>query len=311
VYKLVPLVLSVLQFLLQFGCMATFDAFDPQRVQYELLAKHVHSVIGDDAGADWVGTSRRPPRGSSWRQSVTTGFVDSVHASSKGFQDILRLFFRDPLYCFFSGIEVFTVVYVWMELTFSPVSCGNQFRLSRLYYPMILTVLDFGKLNFYVALRSWRRGQLTRAASSLLNLQIFFLYVVFSIILAFVFVGGVIKAIGVAIARGLEWVLPGICSWCTGMNTGAHGAWPSAEGVSGAGASEGETMNAMHDSIYFKNWDDDDDAAAAVATATGRDREGQELRLADLELQTPRLQLQQRRLDEEESVAAAAAMVTE
>jgi len=269
VYKLVPLLLTVLQFLLQIACFLHRNAFDPQRVQFEIIADHVHSVIGRKYQA-----TNKPINGlAAIRQSTTTGIINNALADTDaGFVNMLRVFFKDPLYCFFSFIELFTVTYVWMELEFSPVSCGNQFRLSHLYYPLVLTALDFGKLNFYLALKSLRAGEMLRAAASLLNLEIFFIYAVTSVLLAVVFVVGICKSCFIFTTSIVNRILPGCCpATTTGagslpMNTGVSPDWPAAKrssttciggnvtGTPGAGSDEPrDTYNVMHDSIYFYN----------------------------------------------------------
>lgn len=272
VYRLVPLLLNVLQFVLLVGCFVFYNSFDPQRIQYEIISDHVYSIIGQQQryghalnqsqdkelrqsavkGTHNSNSNHSNSSGSGSthsdsidvRASTTSSFISSALANQQGFMDMLVLFFADPLYCYFSFIEVYTVGYVWMELPFSPVSCGNQFQISRLYYPLILTVLDFGKLNFYISLKSFRKGEGLKAWTSLLNLEIFFIYVLISMVLAVIFVVGLIKLIYIYVAFGLNKLIQ---SALTSDKRLLEGDWPKSNNNSSNG-SNGDNLSNGHGS---------------------------------------------------------------
>ena len=77
------------------------------------------------------------------------------------------------LYSIFAFIEIFTVIYVWGELQYPAVYCGNVRPLSLYYYPILMSLLDMIKLNMYMFSTQLKKKQLLSALFALFNVEIF------------------------------------------------------------------------------------------------------------------------------------------
>jgi len=161
VFVLVPLLLHVLQFALQCACHYRYANFDPQKEQYVLLLRHrggARADMGADADMDTL--------------------------------SLVRALCDPPLYSVFSFIEAATLLYVWVELFNLPVRCDTAVPTSQLYYPILMTLLDMGKLNVFAAVEAADRGQYLQAALCALDLRTFAVYVYYTFLMSGGFVVG-------------------------------------------------------------------------------------------------------------------------
>lgn len=142
VFQLSAILLHVVHYLLQLGCLYLFDDFDPQRRQYAMIVE----------GRVWA--NRR---------------------------ELLN-----PWFCMFPFLEVLTALYVWMELLFPPIRCGT-YALSLFYYPIVMTVLEFGKINAFAGSRYFGQGRYMEAVLSLFRADIVIVYFMLSFAQAVVY----------------------------------------------------------------------------------------------------------------------------
>ena len=71
----------------------------------------------------------------------------------------------------------------------SPTQCSRDLPLSRLYYPLVLTLLDLSKPNIYAAWEMVRCGRRAEAVVVLLDICAIFIYVFVSGIQFLLFAG--------------------------------------------------------------------------------------------------------------------------
>jgi Leucine-rich repeat (LRR) protein len=169
VFKLVPIMLHLTGFLLQCFTWWFYQEFTPQQKQYDIVIAHLYpEVLSTGAGADGS---------TAGRELIDRGAM-------------IRELSRNPSYGVFAFLEVVTMVYVWGELVFPPVYCGAVRPLSLYYYPVLMTMLELTKFNFYVvsvlAYSVPRRPML--AVLSLLNAEMLVSNTWVSVVIAAVFV---------------------------------------------------------------------------------------------------------------------------
>ena len=108
------------------------------------------------------------------------------------FSSLLRQLLSQPWYGVFAFVEMGTFIYVWMELFYSPVHCGGGVHISQLYYPIIMTFLDMGKLNAYMSIQFLKQGLYVDAVVISFNIYVFALYGYLTMRLAFSYLRTVI-----------------------------------------------------------------------------------------------------------------------
>lgn len=161
VFKLVPIGLHLLQLVALITCLRLWEGLDPQRMQYDILSRYLQLKT----------------------------FAPEEHIFSTR-QTLLALRIP-PLYSIFSFLELLAVMWVWTELIYTPIHCGNELQTSLLYYPLIMTMLDLGKLNVYMSLQLIKANRFVDALVAAFNFQTLVVYSCVTTYLAGVFVGAV------------------------------------------------------------------------------------------------------------------------
>ena len=167
VMKMVPLLFHVAGFLLQFITLRFKRDFNPQQRQYDVIIAHLYPDVCPDTdhGGGMVGGAR-----------------------SYNYAAMLSELLVSPSSSVFVFIEMLTVVYVWGELWFPPIYCGQARPLSLYYYPILMSMLDLTKFNFYVATRLRVRRRFGEALFALLSLELFATNLWISVVLSVGFV---------------------------------------------------------------------------------------------------------------------------
>ena len=165
IFKLVPLLLHVLQFMLQLLSWRYYKEFVPQEKQFDIIIKY--------AFVDEVG-------------SESTFVLKQIWSSSVNMMNELLTVPR--IYHVFSFIEVFTVCYIWGDLRYPAVFCGAARPLSLYYYPILMTLLELTKLNIYVCVKLMNDKRYYKGLCSLFHAWIFITYCCITIWLALVFI---------------------------------------------------------------------------------------------------------------------------
>ena len=155
-YMLFPLLLHFLQFFGQMVCLICCVKFDPQQLHYNIIYNHITST------------------------SMKLG-------STAVWKAMMEELFRQPYYCVFSFLELATIIYVWLELIYAPVRCNQGIQLSELYFPIVMTLVDFGKFNVYLAVQHYRQKQYYAALTSLFNIHMLVVYIIVSSVLGILY----------------------------------------------------------------------------------------------------------------------------
>jgi len=175
-FKLVPILCHVLGFLLQCISLWYYKTFVPQERQYDTIIEYLYPEV-----AAYV-------KNESSTLKAAGSAAPSVHYSAM-FSDLTL----NPLDSSFAFIEVFTTVYVWGELVYPPVYCGPVRPLTLYYYPILMSLLDLTKFNFYVSAKLFDRSR-GRSFFALLNVEMFVTNGWTMVVLAILFPFGVIHA---------------------------------------------------------------------------------------------------------------------
>lgn len=177
VFKLVPLLFHVVQFILQLLCLWRFRTFTPQGRQYD-------TIIGC-----WF------PRAMQNLDLKLESHMNLNPSESRvrvaNLRDIPTIMLRlmnPPIYGVFAFIEIFTVVWVWGELWYPPTFCGAVRPLSLYYYPIVMSLLDLIKLNMYVFAKFIKRAKYTESILWLFSLEILVVNSLITVALAVMFV---------------------------------------------------------------------------------------------------------------------------
>jgi hypothetical protein len=163
IFKLVPLMLHALQFVMQCVMWWVFKDFTPQQKQYDILLTVLYPEVHGQKGS------------LSSMVAVSSLFSDRGMDTGKQITrlGLVRQLATPPFYSVFSFIEMLTVVYVWGELWFPPVYCGSTRPLSLYYYPLLMTMAELVKFNVYVCSVHLEHGRCIEAFLALLNLELF------------------------------------------------------------------------------------------------------------------------------------------
>ena len=158
IFKIVPILLHILQFLLQLYFWQFYFNFDPHQLQYDSMMSFIE------------------------RNSYTyTDLMQLVHQLSIPY-----------MYCIFAVLELVTAVYVWSELAYPTTRCVIGFPLSSIYYPLLMTLADMCKLNIAACIRHFKAETYGRAPLSLFSIHIFLFYCMITIIQSYIFIQGTI-----------------------------------------------------------------------------------------------------------------------
>ena len=191
VFKLAPLCAHILQFILQCATLWRYRDFVPQQLQYDLVIAYLF------------------PSHQSFNPS---GCPLSVVEMVMKLNEL-------PVYSVFALLEVGTAVYVWGELLYPPVYCGEVRPLSMYYYPILMTLFDIGKLNVYTASRFIQISQVCEGCMGLLSFHILWTNLWTSVVLTVL----LIHHCAVQIWWGL-WGLCGVSKLCGSYRDRAGGA---------------------------------------------------------------------------------------
>ena len=162
VFKFVPFTLHVLQFVLQCAFWFVALEFAPQQRQFDLIIDTLYSDISKDTTGSGSGTGTARP----WLLGCDWSWVECR-------VELIKDLEIPELYSIFAFIEIFTVIYVWGELQYPAVYCGNVRPLSLYYYPILMSLLDMIKLNMYMFSTQLKKKQLLSALFALFNVEIF------------------------------------------------------------------------------------------------------------------------------------------
>ena len=153
-FMLLPLFMHLMHFILQTICFVCFYQLDPQQIHYNIINKYLTMEVG--SAYEW------------W-------------------SEVLRELCQQPYYSGFAFIEIITMVYVWLELWFTPVHCGGHIRLSQVYFPLFMTLLDISKYNIYMSFKHIRNNQWGASVTALFNLRFLGVYFLLTVVLGGVY----------------------------------------------------------------------------------------------------------------------------
>ena len=216
IFKLVPIMLHVLGFVLQCLTWRYYKDFTPQQRQYDtIIAYRYPDLYGDCASA---------------------GIGEETQSKYRAMFDELLIRPSDSI---FSFIEIVTVFYVWGELWFPPIYCGSVRPLSLYYYPILMTTLELTKFNIYICIRICTTRRYVEALFALINADMFVANLWISAALAGLFVVGLVKDLGARL---------GGCSrrLCSSLFYDVGSAWPASSSSSAGGRLD---LEAPHDAI--------------------------------------------------------------
>lgn len=192
IFKLIPLLLHLLQFLLQCLTWWHYKDFTPQQKQYNIVIKYMYPEVNlTDVRTDpdiCVSNDLSPISG------------NSIMAMIKELQ-------RPPFYSIFAFIEMITTVYVWGELAMPPIYCGSVRPLSLYYYPIFMCLADLAKFNIYVGLKHMFTRRYGPAVFALFNFHMFLSNLWISTLLAGWFVLGTFLALWYKLKIGMKYVV--------------------------------------------------------------------------------------------------------
>ena len=171
IFRLVPIVMHIVQFMLQWICWYKFRNFVPQFVQFELISNYLLIDHVEDS----------PTESSSASTNV-----------SSSFNELMSELYKPPFYSVFAFIELMTALYVWSELYFPPINCTSVIPLSYYYYPLLMTMLEMGKLNVYLSLRQIRNKNGYQAVFLVFNAKVFFFNFVITCMLGLAFLPNIL-----------------------------------------------------------------------------------------------------------------------
>lgn len=173
-FKLVPILFHVVGFLLQCFAWWFYKDATPQQKQYDIIIAHLYPEVKVVSGIEGEG-------------------ADMGERFPQRYSAMLGELMEKPLGSVFSFLEMATVVYVWGELLYPPVYCGSVRPLSLYYYPILMSLLDLTKLNFYVSMRHGAARRHGHAVFALLNCETLVTNTWVSSFLAFGFVGWLVR----------------------------------------------------------------------------------------------------------------------
>ena len=185
IFKLVPLLVHFLVLIMQCCCLFLYKSFTPQTVQYGIICKYliVDLESGNEENFDKVDIIVEPARGEERFNSDNHYVQIELETKPESFLSMLEQLVEHPLYSIFPFLEFATAVYVWGELLFPSTSCSSITPLSAYYYPILMTIFDMSKFNFYVASRYLKCRKYWKAVTVPLNLYYFFFYIMVSVLL--------------------------------------------------------------------------------------------------------------------------------
>jgi hypothetical protein len=178
VFKMVPILLHVVGFILQ--CMAWRHNrfFVPQQKQFDTIIAHRYPGLFTDkvdVGAAVSG-------------------VSAIHATSN-LSVVLRELTTTPFYNIFAFLEVCIVLYVWGELLYPPIYCDSVRPLSLYYYPLLMSSLELVKFNMYAGVKLCALGRYGEAILACLSMDMFLTNSFFTTVLAGVYACSVVAAV--------------------------------------------------------------------------------------------------------------------
>ena len=150
-FMLVPLFMHLLHFIWQAICLGCYYQLDPQQIHYNIINKYLTK--------------------------------EAVSSRYEWLADLLGELFEQPYYSGFAFIEIVTMVYVWLELWYSPVHCGGTIRLSQVYFPLLMTLLDISKYNVYLSMKHVRQGQYVASIAAFFNVYFLLVYFILTVLL--------------------------------------------------------------------------------------------------------------------------------
>lgn len=168
-FRLVPICMHAVAFLMQFAVWWYYKTFTPQQEQFNTIISYRFPEV---PGAEEVALSG-----------------DSM----QDFVSMLRQLMKRPSDSIFSFLQVATVLYAWGELWFPPIFCNDIRPLSLYYFPIMITLIDFTHFNLFVARRLVATKKYHHATLALLHVEMFFVYITVSLLLSGVFVAGVVS----------------------------------------------------------------------------------------------------------------------
>ncbi len=163
-FRLVPLLMHVLHFVMQLLTWHYYGSFTPQQRQYDAILLSLFP-------------------------EVPLAKKNECFDRGGGYPALIRRLRQYPRsYSSFSFIDMIALVYVWGELMFPAVNCGAVRALSLYYYPLVMTLLEVLKFNQYVAYLHWRNKDYLAAVVAPLNVYMAFVNLWISVVLAVAFI---------------------------------------------------------------------------------------------------------------------------
>jgi hypothetical protein len=210
-FRLVPIFLHIIGFLLQFVMWWYYSNFTPQQEQFNCIIAY------------W------------FPEVVLTDTVQAEEVPVRDFGALLRRLVKRPSDSIFSFLNVITILFVWTELWWPPLYCNPLRPLSLYYYPILISMLDISHFNFFVATRLAAMKEYRRAVLALLNVEMLAVYLTVSMLLSVVFAAGCISDLG----QRLYWLCIRMF-YCTSRER-TEAAWPQSPKQRSAGTGFGHS----------------------------------------------------------------------
>lgn len=167
-FNLIPMLFHIVGFALQCLTWRHYKVFTPQQKQYDIIIEYLYPEVDiDGVGVD--GNSGGTIHGDTCSTGST--YRKSSNEAMYMYQAMFQSLTKRPFDSIFALIELVTVAYVWGELWYPPIYCGSVRPLSLYYYPLLMTLLDLTKFNFYISTRLFGTQRYQKALFALLNAE--------------------------------------------------------------------------------------------------------------------------------------------
>jgi len=221
IFKLVPVLLHGLGFLLQCLTWWHHRDFNPQQRQYDVIIAQLYPTLFAARGIVSTNSIINTTSNGNGCDDEKAYSYDNRNYSLEELQALFMRLMERRSDSVFAFLEILTVVYVWGELWYPQVYCGAVRPLSLYYYPIAMTLLDLIKFNVYVSSRLFSAGAPLDALLAGLDIRMFVANFCICTVLAAMFVAG----IGWSVYRRLRWG----CRWIYFKLSGhaaTSAAWP-------------------------------------------------------------------------------------
>ena len=204
VFRLVPIVLHVIQLLLQCICLYKYRHFVPQQIQFDLIAERMLGLglgirMGNIDEESMVHKAQGNVVCSDSSDNSTNATVSNPDTKTSpetenviGVKALIVELCDPPVFSIFAFIELVTVLYVWTELLYPPIDCNAVNPLSYYYYPLLMTLFEIYKMNAYLVMRYFARGDLWQCLLVSFDMEVLFTHAFITAMLGILFLPNIL-----------------------------------------------------------------------------------------------------------------------